>query len=565
MSEAETGRVKITSDQEIQQLKTAGVLVDDPSRVRANFFDGQFLSARTMAREQDYFLDREASLARASGVGVVRGLTVERDGTTLVIAPGVGVTPGGELVTLTTQQRVELARLGESDRLDALFGLAQRAVARPEDLTGVFVLSLRAVEYTRGQTGAYSTALGAVRATQPADIVEATAVTLVRYQQTLTDAPTALLAQIARELFLRAASWTDDPRAMSVLPLAMVCLRNGKIEWVDSFLVRREVAWDAPDPMGVGSRTRAIRMAHVLHYNAIAATLDGDDAAAQVFRALPPAGIVPRGSVRVTSTEGGETLSQSFFPAEMDASITAVPEDELPALIEEALRLPSIDLDAPTTATRATSVLVVVPLPRGSFAPEVEAVPAAWFGNLTAERISTTETLRLAYSAIPRGGGTQPIVPRPARQAPREVVPPFPGWRSILGRTNPPQLWFVRRRNAPAIDRSVYRVTIPATQVAIDRLRERERYLEGAHRLLQRWFNLRGESETNTNEAASVAALDEWNAAVGAFSAEVRAAHRLLSTAYTRLRVQALDSGVATEKVTTALDRYIEKVFARFA
>src|SRR5262245_62436568 len=63
-----------------------------------------------------YFLARQADLGRAGGTGVVHGLMVtSAGGTSLVIAPGHGVTVGGETVILP-KPRSEERRVGKECR-----------------------------------------------------------------------------------------------------------------------------------------------------------------------------------------------------------------------------------------------------------------------------------------------------------------------------------------------------------------------------------------------------------------------------------------------------------------
>src|SRR5436189_3583779 len=91
-----------------QEQTQAGTVVLDSRRRRPLYFDGRFLAARDLVREQDYFLQRQADLGRTAGFGVVRGLQVSRlhdqngaltaDG--FHLAAGHGVTPSGELVLL---------------------------------------------------------------------------------------------------------------------------------------------------------------------------------------------------------------------------------------------------------------------------------------------------------------------------------------------------------------------------------------------------------------------------------------------------------------------------------
>ena len=52
-------------------LLDTGSLVLDERRKRPRYFDGRFLAARDLTREQTYFLTRQADLGRAGGSGVV--------------------------------------------------------------------------------------------------------------------------------------------------------------------------------------------------------------------------------------------------------------------------------------------------------------------------------------------------------------------------------------------------------------------------------------------------------------------------------------------------------------
>ena len=51
---------------EVAALRAAGVLIEDPRRERPRYFDGRFLAARDLIRDQQYILAREADLGRAA-------------------------------------------------------------------------------------------------------------------------------------------------------------------------------------------------------------------------------------------------------------------------------------------------------------------------------------------------------------------------------------------------------------------------------------------------------------------------------------------------------------------
>jgi hypothetical protein len=99
-----------------------GSLVIDSERSRPYWFDGRFLAARDLQREQDYFLQRQADLGQAAGFSVIHGLQVDTPAAndtsatadTVIIRAGQGLTPAGELVLLPNVVRP--ARRAESGR-----------------------------------------------------------------------------------------------------------------------------------------------------------------------------------------------------------------------------------------------------------------------------------------------------------------------------------------------------------------------------------------------------------------------------------------------------------------
>ncbi|MBS0542510.1 MAG: hypothetical protein JSR40_02055, partial [Proteobacteria bacterium] len=73
------GRASLSAA-EVAALRTAGALIEDPRRERPRYFDGRFLAARDLIRDQQYILTREADLGQAAGSGVAAGLDVEPGG-----------------------------------------------------------------------------------------------------------------------------------------------------------------------------------------------------------------------------------------------------------------------------------------------------------------------------------------------------------------------------------------------------------------------------------------------------------------------------------------------------
>ncbi len=344
-------------------LRRAGALIEDHRRERPRWFDGRFLAARDLVREQQYFLTREADLGRAAGSGVATGLdvTVGSSSQTLRIGAGHGITPSGELVLLERSLTVDLADLPRAEGLSGKFGLGRIPVPPLRSRTGLFALGLRPVEFTANPVGAYPTSITGQRTVEDGDVVEATAVVLVPWP----DDGSADTLDVRRGRAARAVFVEGDDRGLAadVLPLCMLALSDNAVAWIDVPMLRRELGADRADLPGLGLAPRALRFAHLLQHqghvaDVIAANGGRSFPAAAVFPALPPAGPLPPGVI-----DPGD-FTQRYFPAEVDVDFAIIPEDELPALVEEALALPAFDLTAADEALDSSSVLVLAPVPR---------------------------------------------------------------------------------------------------------------------------------------------------------------------------------------------------------
>jgi hypothetical protein len=422
--------------QDVAALRTAGVLIADPRRERPRYFDGRFLAARDLIRDQQYFLVREADLGQAAGSGVATGLQVEPGDAaqTLTISPGHGVTPAGELVLLPREASVQLANIPMAEQLSARFGLSRLPQPPLRSRTGLFVLALRPVEFTANPIGAYPTSITGQRTVEDGDVIEATAVVLVPWQDDgAADALEARRGRAARAIFVQGM---ERGVSANVLPLAMLALQNNTVVWIDEAMVRRELGADRADLPGLGFSPRALRLAHVLQHqghlaDVVRLTGGRPFPAASQFPALPSAGPLPPGVINPLD------FTQSYFPAEIDVDVSIVPEDELPAVIEEALALPPIDLTAPPETLDSAAVAILAPVPRNEWravaarlATRVRVVrPAA--PNLVAQRKPLEILLRLRP-------------PRPPVLALDPTDPSDAEWQRLA---RLPTLWFVRRRN----------------------------------------------------------------------------------------------------------------------
>jgi hypothetical protein len=433
---------------EVQDLRDRGVLVSDARRERPRWFDGRFLAARDLIRDQQYFLAREADLGRSAGSGVAVGLHVGPGPTpqSVVIGAGQGVTPAGELALLPSDLTVDLADIPAQEQLSGRFGLGRQAQPPARARTGLYVLALRPVEFTANPVGAYPTSLTGARTVEDGDVIEATAVVLVPWPDDgAADALDARRSRAAHAVFVAAQG---EVTASGVLPLAMLALEGNGLAWIDEPMLRRELGADRSDLPGLGFSPRALRLAHLMqhqdHLADVSRRLRGRPfAAATQFSALPPAGPLPAGSIDVRD------WTQRYFPAAVDVDFSLIPDDELPALVEEALALPPIDFTASEAVLDLTAVLVLAPVPRAEFRAVLARLetrsrslrPAA--ANLVAQRkpLEILQRLRLP-APLP--------VFEPTNPADAE-------WARLAQQDN---LWFVRRRNL------AYRDDLAGTPVA---------------------------------------------------------------------------------------------------
>ncbi len=432
--------------EELERWRETGTIVSDDRRRRPYWFDGRFLDAAALNAEQNYFLARQADYGRAAGFGVIEGLGVQlmADRARVVrIGAGQGITPSGAQVLLDRPLTVDLAAVAETQRLDAGFGLASEPRASSANRSGLFILALRPVEFSGDPITTYPTRVEGSRGTRDGSVIEATAVTLIPYPDRGARSELAdRRSRVAREIFFE-ESLRGQPE--DVLPLAMLALDHGIVRWLDVFMVRREMAQCQRGLWGLGVAPRSLRAAHLRQYgeqleDLLARDGDGRFLAGEHFSVLPPAGPMPVGGV------DADDFTHSFFPAEMDVELSLLPADELPALLEEALRLPPIDLEGDAQARAATAVLVLMPVPRGQFQqlatqlPSLRrALPPAQPGGLVAGRpialldqLLSGATWKADRDALPADEGDET-----AESA----------WRTALASQS--RLWFVRRSHLP--------------------------------------------------------------------------------------------------------------------
>jgi hypothetical protein len=436
------------TEQTFKTMLQEHVLITDPRRTRPHWFDGRFLAARDLANEQNYFLVRQADLGRAGGSGVIEGLMVKEvtdektHASKLRIDTGYGFTDTGEMVVVTNQLDIDPANIPEMQRLDAAFGLQQIPNEPGRSRTGLYIIALRPVEWTANQISAYPTSLTGDRTVQDSDVIEGVVVSLIPYADNGNDDWNRRRARISRDIFLNGR---DRGMASGTLPLGIVALRSNQIVWLDPYLARRDAGAERPAGMDFGFGQRALREAQLLQYEHHLADVmntlsnKGFEATA-FFDCLPPVGRLPAQAV-----DAGK-LSHQFFPPAMTVEFAFVPEDELPALIEESLLLPPVDLEAPAETLAGLGVMILAPMKKDDFVKQFTKLAGRTI-KLTApvgELKGNTRALEFSIN-YQRETGL-------ADQTPDDsVLQTGNDWTNLIIEAQKNQLfWYVRRRHLPS-------------------------------------------------------------------------------------------------------------------
>jgi len=426
---------------DLDARRSAQTLAEDFRRARPSYFDGRFLAARDLTREQLYALTREADLASAYRGGVIRGLELARFGDAIRIAPGAGFTPNGELVTLQSPLQVAIEQVPEDDRIDLSHGLVDVAEPPARGRTGLYVLGLRPGEYATNPTKKFPLTVRGKVASEDGDIVEAVSLALHPLRNDRATDPARLRSDLARATFFERSSGA----APDLLALAVVYLAGGSIAWLDPYLVRRDVAADDAVPIGLAGAERALREAHFQQYDRQLAELVGDlrargglrFPATRYFRCLPPIGRMPAAAIDPAD------FTQAYFPPQMTVSLGVVVDDELPMLLEQSLSLPPIDLEGDDDDFDFTYVQILVPMPASAIdrlrLQPIEFVPRPIpLPPVLAKRLPIFALRDFLIRRKP------PIGPDFGHDARPEPAPLLAAWRTALAAAPDQMVWFVR-------------------------------------------------------------------------------------------------------------------------
>lgn len=359
----ESDREKISSAQ-LQQFQQEGSVIVDDRRRRPLWFDGRFLDADALDQQQQYYIAKQEDVAQLLGSGVVSGLLVdlvEENSRTLVIREGRGFTPSGKLVLLEEDVIVDMADMARIQEMNLAFELSQKPSPFLSNSSGIFIIALRPVEYTAAPISAYPTEINGQRSVEDSSVFEATAISLIPY--TDQGASTELSARrkhISHEIFFNKS---QKGQPANVLPLAVVALNMGVVEWLDPYLVRRDMAAQKHELFGLGLSPRVLREAHLLQYqrqlNQILEQRQNTAfSAVEEFLSLPPAGPMPLAAVNI------DDFTQTWFPVGIDVELSIIPDDELYMMLDESFSMTPIDLSLTEQQFQGSPVLVLLAVPR---------------------------------------------------------------------------------------------------------------------------------------------------------------------------------------------------------
>jgi hypothetical protein len=521
------GRVPVDG-QTLKHLSDAGLLVADSRRSRPLWFDGRFLTARDLQREQTYFMTRQADLAGAVGGGVVRGLWVHpgSKATNLRVEKGFGIASGGERIVLVQDVDLDLGNLPSLDQINRMLGFSKTPASPWRTLSGLFVLAARAVEFTANPTGAYPTRLGEERRVEDGEIVEAVLLTLIPYDLSENpENPALRRAAAAHDLFVKGTGYAAPP---SALPLAMVELDRGFVRWVDVPMVRQDMGSAESDILGLGMAPRPVRAAHFQQARQMfqdiadarrSAGLSPAFTASDYFLSLPSAGLLPAAAV------DAKAMTQTFFPPAVQVDLSIIPEDELPCRVEESFLLPPIDLTASEETLAATAVLICLPLPRNAFRQAAAELESSETPLPSANTVQKTRTSYLALlHETTRPTKTPAAVSLTARSR----------WPALIAQQS--VLWYVRRRNLNVRD-DVVGAKVP---VLADEFRD--------ERAMRAYLKEKGLADKYTRLKVRASAEADLVMASLLTSRKFRESETLLKAAVRELeQVKRLDAGTARE------------------
>jgi hypothetical protein len=345
----------------------------DPRLTRSHYFDSRLLTAEDLTRDQIYLDSRLREVGRALGHGVLNGLELslsELDGEILV-QPGIAVSAAGRVLELTKPLSLDLnnkAKISEQNN-----GLYRRFNS------SLYAIIIKYAEIGTDIAEVFPTDLGENKTVQYDVITEGVQLAMVQLRL-----PLMRQDQLHIRAYLMQQLYSDNTTAAAIpddaVALGVLSIYNDKPQWLDTELLRQPVRTMQQE----GDRQADLyRRYQNLFQDVVEERGDGNFAAADYFRWLPPVGSLPK--VNINPVEG----RQAFFPENYNVWVAPVRKAELELIVKESMLLPplNLDLDEPM------DLVVLAPLNNSDYANHAARLQRP--ANTTTGKPAGMELLRL--------------------------------------------------------------------------------------------------------------------------------------------------------------------------
>jgi len=318
----------------------------DPRLTRSHYFDNRLLTAEDLTRDQVYLDGRLREVGRALGYGVMSGLELSLDtfNGEITVERGVAVSSAGRVLELTKELTLNLS---DKAKISALNQGRYRRFNR-----ALYAVILQYTEVGTDVAEVFPTDLGDKKTVQYDVITEGVQVAMVPLNLPLMQQDALHIRAHLMQQFYQdntaAGAIPDDAVALGVL-----AIYNDRPTWLDSELLRQPVrAVESEGDLQADLYRRYQRLFQDVMEARDNGSLDGDFAASNYFRWLPPVGALPKDSIDPVNGRHG------YFPENYNIWVAPVRKAELSLIAKESMVLPPLDL----SLDEPMDVVVLAPL-----------------------------------------------------------------------------------------------------------------------------------------------------------------------------------------------------------
>jgi hypothetical protein len=323
----------------------------DPRLTRSYYFDNRLLTAEDLNRDQLYVDGRLREVGQTLGYGILNGLDVDLDQSdgTISVTPGLAVTRAGRVLelgrrlTLDLGERAEIMELneGRSRRFDrALYAIIVKYAEVGTDIAEVF-----------------PTDLADKRGFQYDVISEGVQLALVRLRFPLAQQnPLHIRASLMQRMY--GDNTADGFIPEDAVALGILAISNDRPQWLDAELLRQPLRADAePGDLQQDMSRRYQNIFNDIMDARRNGSLNGDFAATEYFRLLPPVGSLPKESLNPVAGR------QGYFPENYNVWTAPVRKSDVELIMNESMVLPPIDL----LSGEPMDIIVLAPLSNSDY------------------------------------------------------------------------------------------------------------------------------------------------------------------------------------------------------